>query len=179
MSLSARRSLPCSAANLTCIAPVFLQQLGLQISAFHLRTHQAQGLAQVVRDLPLPNHWKHSVGVLQRELGSGVSATPHSGILSPHSILGLRPPPSRSVSLLSPSSPPRRSIQSFHTTTDAPGSYLSSLQHGCDIASTAASSPEPFRPRGHPESPPPAGAQCLPPSNVLHDLTVSSIPSLL
>ena len=109
-----------------------------------------------------------------------VSAAPHSGILSPHSILGLRPPPSRSVSLLSPSSPPLRSIRSFRTTTDAPGSYLSSLQQGCDITSTTASSAQPLRPRGHPESPPLAGAQCLPPSNVLHDLaTVSLIPSLL
>ena len=151
----------------------------LRISAFHFQTYQARGLAQVVRDRPLLYHWKHIVGVLQHELGSGVSTTPNSGILSTHSILGLRPLPSRSVSLLSPSSPPRRSICSFHTTADDPGSYLSSLQQGCDIASTMASSPEPLRPRGHPESPPPVGVQCLPPSDVLHDPTVSSIPSLL
>ena len=181
----------------------------LRISAFHFRTYQARGLAQVVRDQPLPNYWKHVVGVLQREPGSEVSISPHSRILSLHS-LGLRsrivPPSSKPLnqcflarrispcqphhpagfclltafwvcaffhpdrmiysndlfwrSLLSPSSPPRRSIRSFHTTADDPGSYLSSLQQGCDIASTVASSPEPLRPCGHPESPPPAGTQC-------------------
>ncbi len=62
--------------------------------------------------------------------------------------------------LLNPSSPPRSSIRSVHTTADDPGPYLPSLQQGCYNASTAASSPEPLRPCGHPESPTPAGAQC-------------------
>ncbi len=105
ISLSARHSLPCSAANLTCIAPGFLQQLGLQISAFHLRTYQATE--------PLLPGMKDQY----------VSVSPHNRILSPHSILSLRnsifPLPSRPRSLLNPSSPPHRSILSFHTTADA------------------------------------------------------------
>ena len=57
-----------------------------------------------------------------------------------------------STSLLSPSSPPSRSIRSFHTTADDHELYISSLQQGWDIPSTTASSAEPLGPHGHPDS---------------------------
>ena len=166
--MSARHSLPCSAANLTCIAPGFLQQLGLQISAFHFRTYQ-------VTEPLLPG----------MKGGGGdryVSVLPHNRLLSPRGILGLCVlPSSNRWSSFNPSSSPQRSILSFHTPADAPGSYISSQQQDCDIASTAASSPEPLRPRGHPERPPSADVQCSPsiPCFADHHLPASHLPTPL
>ena len=146
--------------------------LMLRISAFHLRTYQATEPLFPGADGQLRCPSYHTAGFCPlTAFWDCVFFHPDRMIYS--NDLFWR-------GLLNPSSPPRRSIRSFHTTTDAPGSYLSSPQQGCDIASTAASSPEPFRPRGHPENPLPAGIQCLPPSDVLHDLTgVSLIPSPL
>ncbi len=96
---------------------------------------------------------------------AGVSVSPHSRILSPHSILGLRssifPLSSRLLSHLS-SLHAKGSGLSTAQRMCRLEQYLSSLQQGWGITSTATSSAEPLGPRGHPESPPPGGVQCLP-----------------
>ena len=66
-SLSAKNSLPCPAASPPCIALAILQQLGPQISAFHLWTDQARRPAQIVLRLHLPRRWQPLIAIIHSE----------------------------------------------------------------------------------------------------------------